>query len=148
MTQSSRPTNVSTNFTPEDEDYEQPGFPAEAGNEYAAGGGVADAGTYRTTGRTPSSDKGGVMGDTLLSQTEELRRRWASVQVSFVDSPRDAVRDADALVSEVIDDLVTGFRAQRERLEMQWAGGNEASTEELRGALQRYRDFFERLVQV
>lgn len=148
MTQSSRSTNVSANFAPEDEDYEQPGFSAEAGNEYAAGGGVADAGAYRTTGRTPNSDKGGVMGNTLMSQSEELGRRWASVQVSFVDSPRDAVRDADALVSEVINDLIAGFRAQRERLEMQWAGGSEVSTEELREALQRYRDFFERLVQV
>ena len=57
-------------------------------------------------------------------------------------------READALVSSVIDELATGFSERRERLEMQWADGNELSAEQLRAALQHYRDFFERLVQV
>jgi hypothetical protein len=114
-----------------------------------SGNGIIDGGREGVLGANlPNSEKGGVMGDTLLPDSEELRRRWASVQVSFVDSPRDAVREAHALVSSVIDERATGFSERRERLEMQWADGNELSTEQLHAALQHYRDFFERLVQV
>ena len=38
--------------------------------------------------------------------------------------------------------------AERESLEEQWNRGEEASTEDLRVALQRYRSFFERLLAV
>ena len=42
---------------------------------------------------------------------------------------------------------VTGSLAQeRERLESQWARGDEVSTEDLRVALTRYRSFFDRLL--
>lgn len=42
--------------------------------------------------------------------------------------------------------LAQTFAAERESLEAQWASGGEASTEDLRVALQRYRSFFERLL--
>jgi hypothetical protein len=84
----------------------------------------------------------------LLSDPESLRRRWESVQVGFVDDPRQAVGDADGLVSSVIEDLSDGFRAQRQRLEARWSAGDDASTDDLRESFQRYRDFFERLLEV
>jgi len=84
----------------------------------------------------------------LVSDPESFRRRWESVQVGFVDDPRQAVGDADALVSSVIDDLAEGFRRQRQRLESRWSEGEDASTDDLRESFQRYRDFFERLLQV
>ena len=77
-----------------------------------------------------------------------LRARWTEVQAAFVDDPRDCVQKADGLVAEVIDKLTTGFAEARSRLEEQWARGEEASTEDLRVALKRYREFFERLLAV
>lgn len=84
----------------------------------------------------------------LLGNPQGFRLRWESIQVSFVDDPRGAVEEAEKLVSSVIDELVSGFRQQRESLEQQWSGGGEASTDSMRTAFQRYRDFFDRLLQV
>lgn len=77
-----------------------------------------------------------------------LRSRWDEVQAAFVDDPRDCVQKADGLVSEVVDQLTTGFAQARERLEEQWSRGQEASTEDLRQALKSYREFFQRLLSV
>jgi len=86
--------------------------------------------------------------DALVNDPESLRRHWESVQVGFVDDPRQAVGEADSLVSVVIDDLADGFRRQRQRLESRWSEGEGTSTDELRESFQRYRDFFDRLLQV
>jgi len=77
-----------------------------------------------------------------------LRARWDNVQAGFVDDPKECVHKADGLVSDVVDQLTIGFAETRSRLEEQWARGEEASTEDLRLALRRYRDFFERLLAV
>ena len=78
----------------------------------------------------------------------ELRERWERLQARFVDEPQDAVREADQLVSDVFDNVTRTFASERESLEEQWNQGEEASTEDLRVALQRYRSFFERLLAV
>jgi hypothetical protein len=77
-----------------------------------------------------------------------LRSRWDDVQAAFVDDPKECVQRADGLVSEVVEQLTNGFSDVRSRLEAQWARGEEASTEDLRQALQRYREFFQRLLSV
>ncbi len=84
----------------------------------------------------------------LLSSPDDLRRRWAAIQAEFVDDPRQAVGDAEHLVSSVMDDLIAGFRRQREELDEQWTDGMNTSTDELRSAIQRYRDFFDRMLRV
>jgi hypothetical protein len=78
----------------------------------------------------------------------EMRGRWAAVQAAFVDDPKDCVQKADVLVSDLVDQLTTGFAHARSRLEEQWGRGEEASTEDLRVALMHYREFFERLLAV
>jgi hypothetical protein len=65
-----------------------------------------------------------------------------------VDEPRRTVEQADELVAEVMKRLAEGFAAERERLEQQWGRGEDVSTEDLRLALQRYRSFFQRLLDV
>lgn len=87
---------------------------------------------------------------TLFADGElsDLRSRWTEVQSEFVDDPRDCVHKADSLVADVVDRLTAGFAQARSGLEQQWSRGEEASTEDLRIALQRYRDFFERLLAV
>ena len=88
--------------------------------------------------------------DTLFGGDElsGLRSRWDEAQSGFVDDPRDSVQKADGLVSDVIDALTTGFARARTQLEEQWARGEDASTEDLRLALRRYREFFQRLLAV
>jgi hypothetical protein len=75
-----------------------------------------------------------------------LRERWQTIQTGFVDQPRESVERADALVAEVMQHLTQTFSDRRKALEAQWAEGDQAGTEELRMALQRYRSFFERLL--
>jgi hypothetical protein len=79
-------------------------------------------------------------------QGAEFQGRWESIQVTFVDDPRDAVENADALVAELMQHLADGFARERERLEGQWSRGEDVSTEDLRVVLQRYRSFFRRLL--
>src|SRR5919198_822294 len=81
----------------------------------------------------------------LLPHDEEtdLRRRWEEIQTRFVDDPRRAVEDADALVAGVMKSLAEGFAQAREQLERQSSRGEDVSTEDLRVALQRYRSFFQ-----
>jgi len=81
-------------------------------------------------------------------ETNSLRGQWDSIQVGFVDEPRQAVEKADALVAGAMKRLAEGFAAERERLEKQWDRGDSISTEELRIALRRYRAFFGRLLSV
>jgi hypothetical protein len=77
-----------------------------------------------------------------------LRSRWDDVQAAFVDDPKECVQKADGLVAEVVEQLTNGFSEARSRLEAQWARGEDASTEDLRQALKRYREFFQRLLSV
>jgi hypothetical protein len=85
----------------------------------------------------------------LVSQADavDLKTRWEVIQQGFVDDPRNAVSDADSLVDEVLEKLSAMFDEQQRDLESQWSDG-EPSTEDLRGALQRYRAFFERLLTI
>ena len=85
----------------------------------------------------------------LLSEEDNTayRGRWEDIQAGFVDQPRRAVEQADALVDEVMQQLARTFGDTRQELERQWAGGGEAGTEELRVALQRYRSFFMELLR-
>lgn len=82
------------------------------------------------------------------NESRDLRVRWDSVQVTFVDDPRSAVQKADALVSETIKRLTDVFAGERQKLEEQWGRGADASTEDLRVALRRYRSFFTRLLEI
>jgi len=86
-----------------------------------------------------------------LFPNEELvgyRTRWESIQTGFVDQPRAAVEQADALVSQVVTRLTEVFTRERSTLEGQWTKGDNASTEDLRIALTRYRSFFHRLLSM
>jgi hypothetical protein len=96
---------------------------------------------------TPTTENGGQRARLLDdSLTDELRRRWTDVQASFVDEPRQAVKQADGLVAQVMKQLAETFAQERSHLEQQWDRGGDVSTEDLRVALRRYRSFFERLL--
>jgi hypothetical protein len=111
---------------------------------------TAERGTADTS--APAGSGRGTSGNDvddaapLLPDGEGFQTRWEEIQVRFVDEPRGAVEDADALVATVMQRLAEGFAQERERLEAQWGRGEDISTEDLRVALQRYRSFFQRLL--
>ena len=81
-------------------------------------------------------------------EAEGFRTQWDAVQTGFVDEPRKAVVEADALVAQVIKRLSEVFADERTRLEGQWGHEDQVSTEDLRQALRKYRSFFERLLSL
>lgn len=73
-----------------------------------------------------------------------LSVRWQWIQARFVDDPQQSAAEAAAIVSELFQRCMDEFRVQRELLERRAEQGS-LSTEELRVALQRYREWIERL---
>jgi hypothetical protein len=86
----------------------------------------------------------------LFSESEmgDFRSQWSTIQTGFVDEPRRTVEEADKLVAAVMQRLAEGFANERSGLEKQWDRGDNVSTEDLRLALQRYRSFFDRLLNL
>ncbi|MEV6680126.1 hypothetical protein AB0N09_25170 [Streptomyces erythrochromogenes] len=142
--------------TPPDEG-RAPLYPGEATS--ARTDGIRDeepAGTAAAAGADAPADRPGtreqVAADTeepLLgtTETEEYRRKWSEIQGRFVDDPQDAVRSADTLVAEVMQDLAGSFSTRKQGLEGQWGRGEQVATEDLRVSLQHYRSFFNRLLK-
>ncbi|MFF9978868.1 hypothetical protein [Streptomyces erythrochromogenes] len=145
--------------TPRDEG-QAPLYPGEA--TPAMTDGIRDedpAGATGTTGAAEADEsadrtgtRGQVAADTeepLLgtTETEEYRRKWSEIQGRFVDDPQDAVRSADTLVAEVMQDLAGSFSTRKQGLEGQWGRGEQVATEDLRVSLQHYRSFFNRLLK-
>jgi len=109
-------------------------------------GGDRNVAANRSGAADPDNDR--VMD---LFPDEELvgyRSRWEAIQTGFVDEPRAAVEQADALVSQVVTQLTKVFARERQTLEGQWTTGDDVSTEDLRIALRRYRSFFHRLLSM
>ena len=84
----------------------------------------------------------------LSDVAKDFRARWDSVQIGFVDDPRQAVREADELVAQVMKTLAETFSSERAKLEGEVDQTDKASTENLRVALRRYRSFFQRLLSL
>jgi len=84
----------------------------------------------------------------LLSreEAENFQSRWQKIQTGFVDDPHNTVEKADELVENVMNSITETFAKERSSLEDQWNQGTEASTEDLRLAIKRYRSFFNRLL--
>ena len=101
-----------------------------------------------STGLKDSRSTDATAATPLFSESDigDLRGRWSNVQAGFVDEPRKAVQEADNLVASVMKRLAEGFAKERSTLERQWDSGDNVSTEDLRVALQRYRSFFDRLL--
>jgi len=75
--------------------------------------------------------------------TEQFRTQWREVQSRFVDEPRSAVREAESLVSKMMDELKSHIDSEKRGL-----AGDDADTEELRVAFQRYRTLFDQIVSI
>ena len=84
----------------------------------------------------------------MLESAKNFRDQWDAVQISFVDDPKQAVRKADELVAQVMKSLAETFSSEHTKLEAQVEQTEQASTENLRIALRRYRSFFQRLLSL
>ena len=93
------------------------------------------------------ADTGVRQRTTLIEaeRAESYNSRWTELKGEFVDDPRSAVRGANELVGEVLDELEELFRRQRTDLE-HGLDSEQTTTEDLRQALGRYRSFFDRLL--
>ncbi len=129
---------------------ERLGGPSESERESASergSGSGRDSGAGRTDSASTSAGAGEHGNATLIDQekAESYRGRWKELKGEFVDEPRRAVRGANELVGEVLDELEQLFRRQRDELE-RGLDSDDASTEDLRQALGNYRSFFDRLL--
>ena len=138
-----RPTDVEPGRGPVREDHDRS---AEAGvDQDPAAMPVGAAAPRMPSGSGPADTSSA--GPLLASgDAEGFRARWTDVQTGFVDAPRRAVEQADALVAELMQHLARTFADERGRLERQWDRGDDVPTDDLRTAFQRYRSFFERLL--
>jgi polyhydroxyalkanoate synthesis regulator phasin len=79
-------------------------------------------------------------------ELQAMLEQWQQIQGEFVDEPKQAIHDADALVADLMQRLARTFAQQRDQLDAQLINGNDVTTEDLRQGLRRYRSFFERLL--
>ena len=128
----------------------EPGTAEIAGSSDNPGSTTQLAQDLENRGRGPAETTQPERPTPLFPEDEatNFRSRWTEIQTAFVDEPRRAVEQGDALVAEVVKRLATSFADERKKLEEQWGRGDDVSTEDLRVALRRYRAFFDRLLNV
>ena len=100
-----------------------PGAPAATGSPAASG--------------APAAGGVGIPAAALSEQ------QWPAIQAMFVDDPKGSVQRAAAAADEVVKAFVASIEREQAALNTAWE--NDASTEDLRTALQQYRAFCGRL---
>jgi predicted lipid-binding transport protein (Tim44 family) len=108
----------------------------------------APAGNQAAAAKESPENQAPVAARTRLFEDQDVarfREQWRELQAGFVDEPRGAVREADTLVSQMMDRLTSQLAEQKRVLQ----GESDAvDTEQLRVALQRYRSLFDQMLQV
>lgn len=115
----------------------------------------APAAPRKAPGR-PSDERTGHREDhgtdgPLMSRDDqdELSQRMRQAVTDFVESPRRAVEEADSTFDRIVSGLTDALTERRRALRAGWQEQDtEAQTEELRIALQRYRDLSEQLLRI
>jgi hypothetical protein len=91
----------------------------------------------RETATAEPAEAGGIPAAAVAEQ------QWPQIMALFVDDPHGSVERAAAAASEVAAALTASLEREQERLRASWR--DNASTEDLRTALQQYRAFCGRL---
>lgn len=105
----------------------------------------------RTTSSPGRTETGAHPGRPLFAaeQREKFDARIHQAVAGFVENPRQAVQEADAAFDDVVAGLTEALAERSRLLRADRDGGrSEAGTEDLRIALQQYRDLTERLVRL
>jgi hypothetical protein len=92
-------------------------------------------------GDLPAATVGAFLDDAAV---QGLRDRWREAQLGFIDDPRQAAEDVKNLVDEAVEKFTAALASQRDELE----ATSGADTEQYRMAVQRYRMFFDRLLNL
>ncbi|NEB79121.1 hypothetical protein G3I40_28455 [Streptomyces sp. SID14478] len=80
---------------------------------------------------------------------DKLTTRLQQALSTFVESPRQAVEQADTALGEATTQLTEALTERRRMLRTVWQGKDtEAQTEELRLALRQYRETVERILSL
>ncbi|CAN5238053.1 hypothetical protein BH09ACT13_BH09ACT13_16280 [soil metagenome] len=107
---------------------------------------LADRGKEAESEESEPTEEGGREPLFGGEDADRFREKWQGIQGLFVDEPRRAVEEGDALVATLMQRLAETFADERASLEEQWGQDDDVSTEDLRVALQRYRNFFDRML--
>jgi hypothetical protein len=83
-------------------------------------------------------------GSPMAGDPEQLHKRWAAIQSTFVDDPRGSVTSAADLVTEVIAAVVASAKERESGLRGEW-DREGVDTEGLRNALRSYRALLDQL---
>jgi hypothetical protein len=137
---SPRPTNIANTANASAATDRDPGFPDLRTENAGPPSGNA------TMADGQGADSQGHAAIFPENEARDLRGRWDGAQSMFVDEPRKAVEEADALVATTVKRVAELFADERAKMEKQWDRGGDVSTEDLRQALRRYRSFFDRLL--
>ncbi|MFF8099453.1 hypothetical protein ACF07S_06655 [Streptomyces sp. NPDC016640] len=112
---------------------------------------------HTASGRTPEAGSRTSAGHLLPhDDTDQLSAQLRHAVAGFVDAPRDAVREADHVLQELTARFTDAVTERRRALRRSWQpsdteeGGKAQATdtEQLRLALQDYRELAERLLRV
>lgn len=102
-----------------------------------------------TNADSPSPDRKPVAELLPQGERDKLTLRLQQALNTFVDSPRQAVEEADSVFDEVVTHFTNTLTEQRRVLRSAWQDQDtEAQTEELRVALRQYREITERLLHM
>lgn len=124
-----------------------PGHAPEATPAPSAAGSPAAGSPSRGSHAAPDAG----VASTLLPQDQhdKLGLRLQQALNTFVESPRQAVEEADGLYDDAVRHLTETLTERRRVLRESWQGHDtEAHTEELRLALRQYREATERLLRI
>ncbi|MEV3933419.1 MULTISPECIES: hypothetical protein [unclassified Streptomyces] len=110
----------------------------------------------RTAPAVPAPERTGHHGTTgtegpLVPRDaqDKLAQRMQQAVTDFVESPRRAVEEADSTFDQIVSGLTEALTERRRVLRASWQEQDtDAQTEELRIALQRYRDISEQLLKI
>jgi hypothetical protein len=107
--------------------------------------GPAEENTELMPGDVPVEPVTGLWGD---DAADGFRERWRAVQLRFVDDPHGAADEAAGLVGEAVDELTASLSRQRGGLDDWRSSAGDTDTERLRMAVQRYREFLDRVLEL
>ncbi|HEY0001177.1 MAG TPA: hypothetical protein VGB74_12035, partial [Actinoplanes sp.] len=112
--------------------------PAETGPSADAAPVVTAVAVPAATATTSGSDQ-----DRFFPDGDGYADRFREIQLTFVDSPKEATTEASALVGEALDKLTGALKERKESLD-----DDSEDTEKLRVALRGYRDLLNRLLSL
>lgn len=145
MTEQDRPVPTPPSTEPPANPASRPPPPEAQHNELRESGYDEPAGSPPEHTSPPARhDDAQGLGPLFESRhTKEIQQRWHDIQATFVDDPRDALRQAGELNDEVISSHAAALDDRKHILEQ---GISDGDTEQLRIGLRQYRQMLNQIL--